>query len=549
MQTRVALAVALYVFCALNSQAASRVETRPPEVVIGERLFLETRFAQAFFVQSKGDVNAINIPGDPTLNTIDAPGSPLDGVFKGKTMNCRQCHLEDEFVGVAGGGLRIYSDFARRSPIPPREDGKTLTTRNAPTLVGASLPRAAFFQHYDGEFTTPQDLAVGGFTGRNFGWLPSESAVAFKNIANVIRNDNGKGDLAKQYGGSYAAVFNGDRSVPAQFQLPRKYRMGVRMASDARVVACVANLVAAYMQSLDFGRDATGAHNKSPYDVFLVKNNLPRLPTQGESNQDYSRRLRDAANALANPVFVTTVDGVFLSHGQAFQFGVNELAGMKLFFAQPAPPGNGPQGGPPRSSGNCISCHHAPEFTDFVFHNTGVSQHEYDGLFGPGAFEAIKIPSLADRTANPGNFLPANGLHPDYFGTFRSIPALAHPGQADLGLWNVYANADYPKSQKVLAELTQTVFGNLSQDAVLDKTIATFKTPGLRDLGHSQPYLHSGKLDTTRDVVDFYVHAGQLQRAGHLRNGDPRMGGIALSPTEAFQVAKFLDALNEDFTE
>ncbi|MEI6235913.1 MAG: hypothetical protein WCT04_22890, partial [Planctomycetota bacterium] len=532
----------------------SSVTSRQAEIAIGERLFKETRFAQAFLIQSKGDVNATNISGDPALNTNDAPGSPHDGVFKGKTMSCRQCHLEDEFEGVPGAGLRIYTDFARRTPIPAREDGKTVTTRNSPTLVGASLGRRFFFQHYDGEFTTPQDLVIGGFTGRNFGWLATESGIALKNIANVIRFDNGTGELAQQYGGSYAKVFGGDPSVPAQFRLPRQYQMNLTLSSDAKIIAAVANLVSAYMYSLDFGRDASGAHNKSPYDVFLMKNNLPRAPAPLESTGDYSRRLAGMVNALANPIFVTPADGKFTTHAQAFQFGADEIAGMKLFFAPPAPPappqnGPGAPGIPRRGSGNCVSCHHAPEFTDFVFHNTGVTQLEYDGVFGRGAFEALKIPSLSERIANPAAALPANSLHPDYSGAFRSIPTAGKPGQVDLGLWSVFANPDYPKAQPILAQLALAEFGPVPTDVALNRTIASFKTPGLRDLGHSQPYQHNGKQDTTRDVVDFYAQAGALMRSGHLRNGDPRMGGIALTPVESLQVSKFLDSLNEDFTE
>ena len=37
--------------------------------------------------------------------------------------------------------------------------------------------------------------------------------------------------------------------------------------------------------------------------------------------------------------------------------------------------------------------------------------------------------------------------------------------------------------------------------ALLDGAVALFKTPGLRDLGHSGPYLHDGSADTLEDVV------------------------------------------------
>jgi len=63
-------------------------------------------------------------------------------------MNCRACHLVDEQSGVSGGGNRTYDDFARRSPIPAREDGLATTPRQSPPLVNASLARRKFAAHF-----------------------------------------------------------------------------------------------------------------------------------------------------------------------------------------------------------------------------------------------------------------------------------------------------------------------------------------------------------------------------------------------------------------
>lgn len=555
MNAKSAWIVASCLFLLVSSSAVA--STVPPEVSIGQRLFMEPRFAQAFFAGCKGNVNA-TVPGDPALDNLQTAGSPLPSPFKGQTMSCRTCHMEDDALSITGGGMRTYADFARRSPIPARADGKKTTTRNSPTLVGASLPRPGFFLHFDAEFATGPDLVIGGFTGRNFGWLANEQATAIKHIAKVIREDSGLGDLGKIYGGAYAKVLSGDPSVPVQFLIPTNLRVNVKTANDAAILAAVSKLVNAYMLSLDFKRDDSGAYSGSPYDLFLKRNNIPRKPDNGEPRESYSRRLRDAVMALKNPVFVTTNDGAFTTHPIPFVFGPDELAGLKLFMSDrpeggippPPPVPGGPQNPPPpptarHGAGNCLSCHTAPEFTDFRFHNTGVEQLEYDAIFGTGAFAALKIPTLAQRMASPVNALPASAAHPNYKGLFRSIPTAGKPGEVDLGLWNVYANPDIPKPQASLNAL----LGGTNPSQILDSTVALFKTPGLRDLGHSQPYLHNGRLDTLRDVVGFYAQAGQLQRDGKLRNGDPRMGGIFLTPEEVNQIAKFLDALNEDFAD
>ncbi|MEO8214954.1 MAG: hypothetical protein ABI560_17270, partial [Myxococcales bacterium] len=107
----------------------------PPEVVVGERLFLETRFAQ-FFAANATSVNQPLKVGDPVMDTLQTvTGVTQPGPFAGKSMNCRQCHLVDESPGSDATSLRTYADFALRSPIPARPDGQTRTPRNSPPLV------------------------------------------------------------------------------------------------------------------------------------------------------------------------------------------------------------------------------------------------------------------------------------------------------------------------------------------------------------------------------------------------------------------------------
>lgn len=114
------------------------------EATVGERLFLETRFAQAFkvFLDNGGNINDPNA-GDPVMNLSETTGQGigLPGPFAGLSMNCRGCHFVDEHVGRVGGGMRTYTDFALRSPIPNRGDGKRTAPRNSPPLVNASLNR------------------------------------------------------------------------------------------------------------------------------------------------------------------------------------------------------------------------------------------------------------------------------------------------------------------------------------------------------------------------------------------------------------------------
>jgi cytochrome c peroxidase len=522
-------------------------ESDPPEIAIGERLFLETRFAHFFFVNSQGDVNKVLDNGDPILEFTETLDEPLPGAFAGQSINCRTCHMVDEFSDVKAAGNRSYSDFARRTLVPIRQDNKGRTVRNSPPLVNSSIARkVGFFLHFDGEFTSTEDLVIGTFIGRNFGWLANEKSLAIAHIANVIRKDNGSGDLAKEFGGAYKVVLKGtDPNIPEEFLLPKEFRIDVDKASDKEILNAIAKLVAAYVDSLLFIQDENGEFDGSPYDLFLKKNNLPRKPAQGETDLAYSRRLLQLLNNLSNPQFVSSQDGEFETHNQDFVFGKEELAGLKIFLTEansplsPAQIANG-------KIGNCVVCHTAPNFTDFLFHNTGESQEEYDSIFGEGEFAKISIPNLKTRKANYDAFLPPTENHPNAQGPFQDIPSKSNPGHTDLGLWNIFANPDIAKPQKLLKKVLCDK-PPCKKDELLIKSIARFKTPGLRDLGHSAPYFHTGRKETLTDVVRFYDKIGDQARKNLVRNGAPELNAIALNPEDLDLVVTFLKSLNEDY--
>src|SRR5262249_22349231 len=152
--------------------------------------------------------------------------------------------------------------------------------------------------------------------------------------------------------------------------------------------------------------------------------------------------------------------------------------------------------------------------------NTGASQREYDELHGDGAFLQLEVPDYATRKADPDAFLHPSAKHPDALGPFALVPQLDQPGHADLGLWNVFLNPDIPRPQGALKQLIAKSFGKGSKSQLLDRSLALFKTPSLRDLGQSGPYLHTGSFTSLADTMQFYEDEADLARAGQLRNGD-----------------------------
>jgi cytochrome c peroxidase len=139
----------------------------------------------------------------------------------------------------------------------------------------------------------------------------------------------------------------------------------------------------------------------------------------------------------------------------------------------------------------------------------------------------------------------------------RSAPLRVRDGeQVDLGLWNVFANPDFPnlEHQRRLARVVCRALGKdacrVARDdrgALLDAAMALFKTPGLRDLGHSGPYFHDGSADTLEDVVQFYRDTAARARAGLLRNAAPELLAVDLRAEDVAPLTAFLRSLNEDY--
>jgi hypothetical protein len=553
--------------------------------------------------------------GDPVLHQLQTVAGTVPGPFRGLSMNCRACHLVDEMNSTLGN--RTYCDFTTRSPVPLIGDGRTSTPRNSPLLVDALLPRSTpMFLHLDGQFASPHDLIIGTLTGRNYGWKPTEYATAVAHIAHIIRDDDGSDALAQgKFGGgySYSDLFNpnSDHPVNPIYRIDLQYLLGdltiANLANpgyvtDGAILEDVTALIQAYLETLVFAQDFDGNFIGSPYDVFLIKNGLPQQPATNETPLQYSQRLLALIQQLPAPQYVTDpADGHFTTHHQLFQFGPLELAGLKIFFALGPAPASG--GG---HTGNCVACHSPPAFTDFVFHNTGAAQEEYDSIHGAGFFNHLYVPDLSARQENYDTWLPPTTNHPHATGRFITPPSKSNPELADLGLWNVFANPDFPAPQAGLqqillgllpapqtrieqvsiignnfslssaggatgwtyrilssTDLTLTLANwnilsnfNFSADGrfnfaspvitdaaqayyalapqaapaeeILPLTLARFKTPTVRDLGQSQPYLHTGRKNTIEDVVQFYLEFSGMARAGTVRNADPQMKLISL---------------------
>jgi cytochrome c peroxidase len=260
------------------------------------------------------------------------------------------------------------------------------------------------------------------------------------------------------------------------------------------IVNLVATAIADFMRTLKTRKD-------SPFDRFIVLNGLENKPAANENSKAYAERLLagieslEARNSLKLPN----------------NFSAETLRGLKIFFRTEGS----------ASAGNCVACHAPPSFTDHSFHNLGISQREYDKVHGEGRFFELQIPDAA------------NVIRPS--ARFRETPAKNRSGEADLGFWNFVD----------LKNSTLRRAGE-SDDRFLQRMIATFKTPTLRNLKYSQPYFHDGSLHTLEEVVEEIRRSSNLARSGRIREADEELVKIKIDATDLPSIVAFLNALNED---
>ncbi|MCE9624276.1 MAG: hypothetical protein K8R69_02300, partial [Deltaproteobacteria bacterium] len=112
-------------------------------------------------------------------------------------------------------------------------------------------------------------------------------------------------------------------------------------------------------------------------------------------------------------------------------------------------------------------------------------------------------------------------------------------------------NEDIPKPQAAMQEIlcrrVEDLSSSCAVDDLLPLSIALFKTPGIRDLGHSGPYMHNGQFDSLEAILMQYFRFSAKAREGSMRNAPPEFLGMAFRQDEIPNIVKFLQSLNEDY--
>ena len=143
-------------------------------------------------------------------------------------------------------------------------------------------------------------------------------------------------------------------------------------------------------------------------------------------------------------------------------------------------------------NGQCTFCHSGPQFNDLEFHNIGLDRGEF-GL-DTGRYDAV----------NAVKRDPFNGLGP-------------------------YSDDRTLEGNKALFFV-----------ALKPNNLGEFKTPTLRNIAQTAPYMHDGRFSTLAEVVQFYSELNQEPALGHR---EETLIPLGLSPQDIDDLVAFLETL------
>lgn len=260
---------------------------------------------------------------------------------------------------------------------------------------------------------------------------------------------------------------------------PLKVSEGINQAKGTRNAPTVLNSAYYELQFWD-GRDPSLEKQSAqpfinPIEMGLA-DHQPILDLV-RSDADYTRMFDAAFGVSGNTVTMDHVEkaiGAFertvISGNSPFdqwRYGANDAAmsesaqrGFTVFMEQ----------------GRCVSCHTISQthalFTDSRFHNINIGFPRIEG-------DVVEMATAFSKAK-------AQGTNVD-------IAVLSNPNSSDLGRFAVSDRWD---------------------------EMGGFKTPTLRNVELTAPYMHDGSLATLEEVVDHYNNGGKLEQ------GDPEPGGF-----------------------
>ena len=381
--------------------------------------------------------------------------------------SCDTCHR----VGPdpRGGAAHFYSDGTPRSLMPGRGTVvQEMTLRNTPTLL--DLDAAGRFG-LDGRFASLDELLREKLVSAHLGWKESDRARAIANLHHVLLNDQ-----ETDYRALYQAA----------------HRVDVESLDEEEAYDWVVRALHDHVLGIQSERT-------SRWDAFADINRIPAAPSAGELPKHYGGRIHGRIGNQEGRVLIKRPLG----------FSPEAYEGFKTFFRTEGA----------ASVGNCVACHVPPSFTDYRFHDLGISQLEHEAVHGKGSFARLDLPG-------------PEAMRPQ--ARFLAVPSQDDPKQVDLGYWNWIDLSSAP--ERAAEE---------SDPDPLRRMAGAFRTPVLRNLPRTGPYLHNGAYATLEEALRVKIEAARRAQSGDLSGLDPELLVMRLGEEDVKPLAEFLRTLDE----
>jgi cytochrome c peroxidase len=418
----------------------------------------------------------------------------------------------------------------------PANNVRQVTGRNAPSVINAVFN---FTNFWDGRanniFNGETPL---GPLDRNAGiWIANETNTALEKTQIAIANAS----LASQAVGpplnDVEMSFKG-RTFPElgrkMLDLPRPLDLQLVHPSDS----VLGTLSRATLQNgIPTGNTGINASYRDMIEAAfqdqLWKSNFNvNLPTKANPNEPFSQM--EANFSLFWGLAIQLYEATLVSDRTPFD---RFQSGNQNALSAAA------QRGFAEFDSKCMVCHSGAEFTSAVV-GSNIPQ-----CVGPDCNSPVFIDNvnhtLIKQEANPDTF--ALSVTDTGFFNLGLRPTADNIGRGAGG-----PDFPFPLSFTRLARLLPPppfdtpLMPSLVSQVTPDIVNGSFKTPGLRNVELTAPYMHNGSMFTLDEVVEFYTRGGNFSGNPELAAAMQPIGNLRNNPARRFDLVEFMKSLTDE---
>jgi cytochrome c peroxidase len=401
---------------------------------------------------------------------------------------CAACHASSDLTDAERALLREYA-------IGPPPADPTNTVADSP--AAAALGQQFFF---DTRFSGP--LAIGS-NGSNGATGPAGASGTVGCISCHDPAQGGSDVRSRPANTSLGSSWTG-RNAPSVYNAaysPWQFWDGRRDSLWSQALGPVESAIEHNFSRLQVAHLIAQLYSAPYGEVFGTMPDLSdtgRFPASGKPGDPSWNQMAPADQAVVDRIFsnfgkaIEAYERLLLDRdspfdtymtGETTALSAAAVRGAKLFVGR----------------ASCNECHFGPTFSDGLFHNTGVPQ------------AGATVPLVDD-------------------GRLNGLPQVLAVEFNAAGLYSDAAN----DSRLQAAAAAAAADPGASRGA--------FKTPGLRGVARTAPYMHTGGFATLRDVIVFYRDGGGS--SGFDGTKDIAMQPLLLSDRDVDDLVAFLESLS-----